>query len=126
MLKSFLLLFMVMMLSFSAKSQMVYQTSLNLDQNNKQVYITIYQYKDQFLFDYDFFNIDQCQNKTKLVLTMRNNTLVELKSNKKLGCEKKRVSFSIDSDKIELDQIKLISYTNLITSEQYDYYLYSK
>ena len=126
MLKSFLLLFMVMMLSFSAKSQMVYQTSLNLDQNNKQVYITIYQYKDQFLFDYDFFNIDQCQNKTKLVLTMRNNTLVELKSNKKLGCEKKRVSFSIDSDKIELDQIKLISYTNLITSEQYDYYFYSK
>lgn len=126
MLKSFLLLFMVMMLSFSAKSQMVYQTSLNLDQTSKQVYITIYQYKDQFLFDYDFFNIDQCQNKTKLVLTMRNNTRVELKSNKKLGCEKKRVSFSIDSDKIELDQIKLISYTNLITSEQYDYYLYSK
>lgn len=126
MLKSFLLLFMVMMLSFSAKSQMVYQTSLNLDQTSKQVYITIYQYKDQFLFDYDFFNIDQCQNKTKLVLTMRNNTLVELKSNKKLGCEKKRVSFSIDSDKIELDQIKLISYTNLITSEQYDYYFYSK
>lgn len=126
MLKSFLLLFMVMMLSFSAKSQMVYQTSLNLDQTSKQVYITIYQYKDQFLFDYDFFNIDQCQNKTKLVLTMRNNTRVELKSNKKLGCEKKRVSFSIDSDKIELDQIKLISYTNLITSEQYDYYFYSK
>jgi hypothetical protein len=62
--KKVLFIFLFSILSLSSYGQIMNHTSIQLD-NSKEVSLTIYRYSSTYVFGLDFFNINDCQKKSR-------------------------------------------------------------
>jgi hypothetical protein len=101
-------------------SQIVYSDVKKINNEKSTVSLTIYEEGNSNFFIFDFFNLSDCQKRAELIVKTKSGKIIRT-NYRRFGCSKKFAGFSIDINKVRLEEIDLIRYVNLTNSSFYDF-----